>query len=485
MTTFSRTLLPASLAAGALVLAGCTTAGPRTSLPAVQQKLGERAGAQVAWPITDEERRQADAAVKAWLDADLTVDSAVSIALFNNRSLRATFEEIGVSQAELAAASRLPNPTLSASVRWPSSSPRGPNSEFGLAFSLLDSVLLPLRKRLAEQQFTAVQNRVTHEALALVAEVKAALYEALAAQDFRARLETIANINAAAADLAQRQFDAGNINQLEREQWVVAAQQTQLDLKRADAEIRIAREKVNRLLGLNTAQTHWKLAGSLPTLPDQEAALGTLEETALQQRLDLQAARTDVALSQKALDLKRKTRLLPVGVNVGVDTERESDGNRLTGPNIEIGLPIFDQGQNEVARLSANWRMNQERLAAKESDVRSEVRAAGDALQTARETVEFYQQTLLPQRKLIVRQTLLHYNAMQKSTYELLAAKEQQQTAEHASIEALRDYWIARTELERAIGGRLPGADAPAPSDTPTPAPVPEPVENEHANHKR
>jgi outer membrane protein, heavy metal efflux system len=72
---------------------------------------------------------------------------------------------------------------------------------------------------------------------------------------------------------------------------------------------------------------------------------------------------------------------------------------------------------------------------------------------------------------------------MQKSTYELLMAKEQQQTAEHASIEALRDYWFARTELEHAIGGRLPASDV---SITPeTSAPAPEPMENEHANHKR
>jgi cobalt-zinc-cadmium efflux system outer membrane protein len=47
----------------------------------------------------------------------------------------------------------------------------------------------------------------------------------------------------------------------------------------------------------------------------------------------------------------------------------------------------------------------------------------------------------------------------------LLLAKEQQQIAERMSLEALRDYWLARTELERALGGRLPGALPPA---TPT-----------------
>ena len=38
----------------------------------------------------------------------------------------------------------------------------------------------------------------------------------------------------------------------------------------------------------------------------------------------------------------------------------------------------------------------------------------------------------------------------------MLAAKEREQDAERGYVEALRDYWIARAELERAVGGRLP-----------------------------
>jgi outer membrane protein TolC len=37
----------------------------------------------------------------------------------------------------------------------------------------------------------------------------------------------------------------------------------------------------------------------------------------------------------------------------------------------------------------------------------------------------------------------------------LLAAKEREQMAEAGGIEALRDYWLARVALERALGGRL------------------------------
>ncbi len=53
------------------------------------------------------------------------------VALLNNRDLRATFEEIGLSQADLFAVSRLLNPGLG--VRWPHDALRGPNVDLTLA----------------------------------------------------------------------------------------------------------------------------------------------------------------------------------------------------------------------------------------------------------------------------------------------------------------------------------------------------------------
>ncbi|HWB98737.1 MAG TPA: TolC family protein, partial [Bryobacteraceae bacterium] len=220
------------------------------------------------------------------------------------------------------------------------------------------------------------------------------------------------------------------------------------------------REAVNRLLGLSGAETDWKMAGEMPNLPEAEPPLSNLEQSAIGQRLDLAAAKAQVALAQSAFNLKRKTRLLPGTVNLGVDTERNPDGSRVTGPQLEIGLPIFDQGQADMARLGAELRRAQDNYEALSAEIGSEVRAARNALLAARSAAEFYGKTLLPQRELIVHQTLLNYNAMQKNTYELLMAKEQEQMAEREGIEAIRDYWIARVQLERALGGRL----APAPA---------------------
>lgn len=442
-----------------LLLVGCAT-NPKASLPAVQQAVASRSGLTATWPQSTTEKDDADRAVTALLAAELSPDRAVQIAVLNNRELRATFEELGVSQADLIAASRLPNPTFGASVRWPNEGPRGPNVELSLAGELLDSLLLPVRKRVARQQLGQAESRVAHAVLSLAAQVKASVYTVQARGQLRARLAVIVDVNDAAADLAQRQYDAGNINRLELGSQQVTAQEARLELMRTQAQLQGDREKLNRLLGLSSTQTNWKIAAELPGLPESDALPENLEDLAINQRLDLAAVQSQVALAQTALNLKQKTRLLPASITLGVDTESEPGGGRVTGPRVDFGLPIFDQGQADLARLTAEVRRATANYEGLVSDIRSQVRETRDLLRAAREAAEYYEKTLLPQRRLLLRETLLHYNAMQRSNYELLAAKERQLVAERESIEALRDYWIARAELEMALGGRLPGASA-------------------------
>ena len=415
--------------------------------------------------MTTDEKAATDREVSKLLGETFTADIAVQIAVLNNRSLRASFEEIGISRAEFMAASRLHNPTFSGSVRWPEDRPRGPDVSLSLAADLLDNLLIPIRRKFAGAKLAQTEQHIAHEVLSLAAEVRIAALTVQARQQLRERIAAIVEVNDAGADFAQRQYDAGNINRLELGNLQVIAQQTKLELMRTELQLRADREKLNRLLGLTGAQTEWKLASDIPALPAQEISFDALEDLATHQRLDLAAAKSEVALAKQALGLKQKTRLLPAGVGVGIETERESGGSRLTGPSLELGLPIFDQGQADLARLSAEVRRAEAVYEGLLTDVRSEVRENRDSLVAARATAEFYTNTLLPQRRLLLRETLLHYNAMQKSNYELLAAKEQQLVVEREAIEALRDYWISRAQLERAIGGRLSvPASEPQPS---------------------
>lgn len=447
-----------------LVFAGCTSTNPKAALDDVNKTLAARMGLPM--------QGAGNHTVSALLQTNLTAQSCVAIALLNNRSLQAEYENIGISQADLAQAARLKNIEIVGSWRFPNRPPSLTDTEYSAAADFLDLLTLPARKKIARRELEQTKLRVADSVLRLAADAQTAFYTVQASGELARRLGVIAEVNDAGADLAQRQYDAGNINDLELRNSQASAAQARLDFMLAKAQTRADRERLNRVLGLTGGQTQWKVADELPGLPATELPLENLETLAINQRLDLAAVRSEAEAVAAALRLKKNTRYLP-GVTVGVSTERNTDGQRVTGPTLGLEVPLFDQGQPAVARLAAQYRQVQSRLAAMEVNTRSEVRQAQDGLLAAREAAEHYAKTLLPQRQQIVKETLLHYNAMQKSSYELLAAKEREQMAERGYVEALRDYWIARAELEHAVGGRL-GDDAslmpamPKTNSTPT-----------------
>jgi cobalt-zinc-cadmium efflux system outer membrane protein len=190
-----------------------------------------------------------------------------------------------------------------------------------------------------------------------------------------------------------------------------------------------------------------------------------LETLAISQRMDLAAARWAVDSVGRALALKKGTRFFPVGLEVGVETEKEIDGTRVTGPAIALQLPIFDTGAAGVARLEAEHRRVRWQLEALAVEVRSRVREQRAALQGSRDLALFYRDVVLPLRAEARDLTLRHYNMMLMGTYDVLFARQREVETERRAIEALRDYWLARFELERVVGGRLDAA-SPA-SSTP------------------
>jgi len=461
-----------------LAIAGCRT-NPTAGFSDVQKTVAERSGHEILWPMTGEANEQANTKVRGLLAQELTAESAVQIALLNNRHLRSTFEELGISRADVIQAALPRNPEFTASIRFPDRPPSGAKTDFGLAADFLDLLLLPLKKRLANAQLEQTKLRVSHEILQTIAEVKTALYTVQARQQLARRLQAIVEINDAGVDLSLRQHQAGNITDLELANQAAVFQQAKLEWGKALAQVRADRERLNRFLGVWGENTQWKTADMLPALPEKEIPIDHLESLAIRQRLDLASAQRQVAVSAYALKLRSNTRYFPAGVKLGVDSERETDRQTVTGPTLALELPIFDHGQAAIPRLQAQYRQAQDRLDAVATDIRSEVRQAVGALITARDLTEFYEKVYLPQRIRIVNETLLQFDAMQQGPFELIIAKERELSAEREYIDAWRDYWIARAELEKTVGGRL-GSETPAahPASTATKQP-----EKQHDHH--
>ncbi|WP_199738900.1 TolC family protein, partial [Corallococcus sp. CA054B] len=415
----------------------------------------ERTGLKTRWNQGTPEDAQVQQHLDALLAGDLTSDRAVEVALLNNPALQATYEELGVSQADMVQAGLLTNPSFDGSIGFPLSSDGNTETEFSIVQSFVDLFTLPLRKRVAKEQFQADTLRVAHEALATTAEVRQTFTEVQARQQLVALRREVFQAADAAADLSNRQRAAGNITVLALATEQAAMEQARLELAQDELALVEAREHLTRLMGLYGARVQWTLAQKLPEVPATETSLERLETLAIEQRLDIDAARKQASLLWNALELARSTRFFG-RVEVGVHTHRDANGPRLLGPTLSLELPIFDQRQALIAKLEAQHRQGENRLMELAVNARSEVRAARAKLVTLRNMAERYQKVVLPLRTTIVEESQRQYNAMQIGLPALLIARREQVEAWRAYLETVRDYWMARADLERLVGGRLP-----------------------------
>ena len=89
---------------------------------------------------------EAAEAVRSLLARELTADSAVQVALLNNRDLQATYEDLSVAQSDLVAAGLLRNPVFDAEVRFGEAG-GGTGVALGVAQDFLDVLFIPLCTR--------------------------------------------------------------------------------------------------------------------------------------------------------------------------------------------------------------------------------------------------------------------------------------------------------------------------------------------------
>lgn len=436
----------------ALLSSACAAIDPRPTFEGVAATVRERSGLAATWPQTSAEEDAAERAAAALLAEPLTATGAAQIALLRNRGLLAEIEELGIARADYVQATRLANPTLAAFRRTPSSG-GGINVEFELVEDLLDVLVQPARKRLAAVELEAAKLRLGQTMLDLVAEAESSYFDLAAAEQSLALVTRVRDLAAAAAELARRQEAAGNLEARAVAMFEAAAAEAAIELTRAELAQSTARERLGLLLGVAGAAPSWTLADTFPELPAAEPELAPLEERALAARLDLGAARFGVDLVGRALALKRGTRFFPVGVEVGINREKELDGVRLRGPQIAITLPIFDTGAASIARLEGEKRRAERQLEELALSIRAEVRLAHGEVLGTRRMVETYREVLLPKRKAVLEQTLLSYNMMLLGVYDLLEARREETAAELAAIFAVRDYWLAKVKLARALGG--------------------------------
>jgi len=442
---------PAWLAA-ALLLGGCASVSPDGGFGAAAGLASAHGAPSAQLARTSHDTEAIAAQVAQQLKQTLGVDDAVRIAVVHNPSMQARYWEAGIAEADLVQAGRLPNPRLEFQRTHGGDAL---SIERSLTLDLVRVLTMPLALRVERGRVEQARLEVAAAILQHAADTRRAWFEAVAARQAVDYAQQVEDAAAAAAELTGRMVKAGNSSALD------LAQQEAFQAEAAAATLRsrqaasAARERLARLLGVSGAPGAFTLPERLPDLPAAPAELADVERLALAGRVDLQAAKARTEATAASLGLTRSTRFINV-LDLGAVRNSDSGAARQSGYAIALEVPLFDWGGARVARAEAIYMQSVQRYAAAAGDARSEAREAYQAYHSAYAAARHYRDRVIPLRKKISEETLLRYNGMLVSVFELIADARNQAAAVSAYIEAQREFWLADTQLHAALGGKLP-----------------------------
>ena len=437
----------------ALLLSGCASFSPDHGMGVVAAVAEQTIRKDVVSIRTEDDAQRTDASARALLRRPLTVETAVQVALLNNRGLQAAYNELALAEADFVGESLPPNPTFSISRIAGNGALEVERQVVG---DILALATLPFRTEIARRRFQQAQLRAAQETLRLAAEVRRAYYRAVGANELVGLLQDAQSTAEATAQLATKLGETGSLNKLDQAREQVFYAETTADLATLRQEAASARERLIRLLGLWDGRTDIRLPEKLPALPRRPLSLPGIEVDAVGHRIDLQIARIQLTALARSLELTEATRFVTLLEVAGIDRKtRDPEGPpfRERGLDVQFQIPIFDGGEVRVRQAVEIYNQAFNLLTEKAVNVRSEARDAYKVYRSSYDIAGHYQREVLPLRKIISEEMQLRFSSMQVDVFALLTEARQRIAALRAAIEAKRAFWLAQSELKTAVNG--------------------------------
>ncbi len=461
----SRPALRATLSALLLaVVAGCASIEPSKVLTQTQQDLAHFGPTPLELALTPEQVAQRRAAAQRLLEQPLQQADAVGLSLLNNPALQALLARAMADAAQAAQQGRIANPRLG--LEWSSLLDETEIAR-RISFGLLDLLTLPQRQGLAAGAVQQVQLQLSMDVVEQISAVRQAWVKAVAAQEATAHAQQAQEAAGIGAQLARRMQNVGNISKLQAARQQLWYAQATVQLAQARDEAQSAREGLVRALGLDSVQAQaLRLPARLPDVPAAPREFDAAMAQAWQTRLDLRMAQAAWESAQQARALGLWTSRGDVEIGLHHVLEQDPHGSNVRrGLELDIALPLFDDGSLRRAGLDARSLALALQVQATERQAASQLRESYAHYRSTYELARQYRDELLPLRKTMSEETLLRYNGMLVSVFDLLVDAQEQITLVRAALAAQQQFWLADAALQAALVGKplaiVPGIGQP------------------------
>lgn len=409
-------------------------------------------------------------------DAPLGLAELVQLALKNNPALIARRYTVDAAEGQQQQAGTMPNPRLELSNTSNSFLSNG--GEYSRSIGLSQDI--PVGGRLGAQEDVAnaglrfaVANLRQAEAT-LAGQVATSYYRLLVLSRQIATRDALIAVDQKLLDATTARMQAGEVSPLD----VSTAELEMERLKQQEALIQNQRDAeladLNQLLG-HPARTPLVLADMLPA-ESAPGDLGDLQQQALKERADLQAAQFESERAKAEVGLARSERWedWSVGVSSGqsrldVTGAPPQAVDHEIGVTLSIPLPLWNRNKGNVAAALSTTQQADASVTALKLRIQNEVATDFGQLQRLSDVVARYRDRLLPLSEKSVALAQQGYSQGQVSIVEVVTAERQQSEVEIAYLDSLDQYLQAYTALNQAVGAYNRFLDvAPATSTNPT-----------------
>ena len=386
----------------------------------------------------------------------LSAGEVAALAVARDPDLVAARTKAGVAQAQLVQAGVLPNPSLTGAF-LPLLSGAGavPAWNLGLAQDIKAFLVYRPKRRGARDSVAQVRADLLWQEWQVAGEARQLATDIASRDQTRLLLQEAVTILDHRYRVTQRALAAGDVTLVTAAPSAIGYQQARTNLQTLDQQQLQDRHKLNALLGL-APDAALPLAPIGDVAPLDIAAVRNALDTLPARRPDLLALRFGYAAQDEAL----RAAILSQFPDLILGGSSSSDNSRVVnaGPTLQLGVPLFDRNQGNVAIARATREQLRGEYAARLSTAVGQVGALLSELMQLRSQLAMVERDLPAARAAAARASAAFGSAaLDERAYVDLVTNRFTKEQEVQTLKlALLDRQIA---IEALIGAGLPGVD--------------------------
>lgn len=304
----------------------------------------------------------------------------------------------------------------------------------------------------AERNLARVGADIANAERLVLAQVRDAFFRILYCERRLQLFHQVEDLNRRLRDASAERFRSGEVSKLEANLAVVRYSESRKNTLGAARDYRNALRELERLLGREPVGT-LEIVGDLAVAP-VKTSVETLLDAALRHRPDLQAREAEVERVEAEAALTKRLIVPNATVRGGYDVESEFPGNRdqIIGGTVSIPLPVFDRRQAELTALAGQRAQATYNRSGTALTVQAEVRDAYRSYEAAAEAVQVFEADAVRRIAENFHFVETAYREGKVDLLQLVVVQNDLVSAQSSYLDSLRDYWLARSALERAVG---------------------------------